>query len=283
MIATTSYKPAQTGCARFAPCSFSAQEEHFFSRFQLFRLEGFQPFGGLSAVKSGRWHSSLARLSAATPGYTGSRAFAGRPAPAGSQKLAFQLVHFQFGSFRASLVLSWRSMASATTSFCSSRRICTHRDPLRSVRSSPADAVRFAQVQVIAGRLIIRFQIAFGTVCSASSRAISTCLYCSAASCYAKYVTRDETPGLCRDGHGAVGVTHVVRRHVVGSFADQMLNRSRSDWVTRIASSVIRFSPAPLPCPGTLYARRCFPATGVAQRTGNGTGDPAIQRSFDQR
>ncbi len=174
-------------------------------------------------------------------------------------------------------------MASATTSFCSSNGSAAHRDPLRSVRSSPADACGLHQVQVIAGRLIIRFQIASALLCSASSRAMSTCLYCSAPVADAKYVARDETPGPYRDNTALVGVTHVVRRHVVGGFAIRCLNRSRSDWVTRIASSVSGFHAAPLPCPGTLSAPHCFRQQVVAQRTSNGAGDPAIQRASIRR
>ena len=80
-----------------------------------------------------------------------------------------------------------------------------------------------------------------------------------------------------------VGVTHVVRRHVVGGFADQMLKQ-----VAVRLGDTNRFQRH------TVFTQRRFHVLErfthaavfwqqvVAQRTGNGTGDPAIQRSFDQ-
>ena len=80
-------------------------------------------------------------------------------------KLAFQLVHFQFGSFRASLVLFL-----AFDGFCHHFVLLFQTDlQLIEIRFVAFDLLLLTQcglhqVQVIAGRLIIRFQIAFGTV-----------------------------------------------------------------------------------------------------------------------
>ena len=80
-------------------------------------------------------------------------------------KLAFQLVHFQFGSFRASLVLFL-----AFDGFCHHFVLLFQTDlQLIEIRFVAFDLLLLTQcglhqVQVIAGHLIIRFQIAFGTV-----------------------------------------------------------------------------------------------------------------------
>ena len=80
-------------------------------------------------------------------------------------KLAFQLVHFQFGSFRTSLVLFL-----AFDGFCHHFVLLFQTDlQLIEIRFVTFDLLLLTQcglhqVQVIAGCLIIRFQIAFGTV-----------------------------------------------------------------------------------------------------------------------
>lgn len=80
-------------------------------------------------------------------------------------KLAFQLVHFQFGSFRTSLILLL-----AFDGFCHHFILLFQTDlQLIEIRFVAFDLLLLTQcglhqVQVITGRLIIRFQIAFGTV-----------------------------------------------------------------------------------------------------------------------
>ena len=80
-------------------------------------------------------------------------------------KLAFQLVHFQFGSFRTSLILFL-----AFDGFCHHFILLFQTDlQLIEIRFVAFDLLLLTQcglhqVQVITGRLIIRFQIAFGTV-----------------------------------------------------------------------------------------------------------------------
>ena len=80
-----------------------------------------------------------------------------------------------------------------------------------------------------------------------------------------------------------VGVTHVVRRHVVGGFANQMLKQ-----VTVRLGDTNRFQRHAVFTQRRFHVLERFPHPTVfrqqvvAQRTSNGAGDPTIQRGFDQ-
>ena len=80
-----------------------------------------------------------------------------------------------------------------------------------------------------------------------------------------------------------VGVTHVVRRHVVGGFADQVFKQiavglgnangfqRHAVFPQRRFHILERFTHAAV-----------FRQQVVAQRAGNGAGDPAVQRGLNQ-
>ncbi len=154
---------------------FLLKREHFYG-FSSFAWKVSSHSAALSAVKSGRWHS--VRSAQQSPGYTGSRAFAGRPAPAGSQALAFQLVHFQFAASAPRSLPGVRWLRSPLR-FALPDGSAAHRDPLEAF-DLPATQCGLHQVQVIAGRLIIRFQIALRHGCALPVTApYRTCLYCS--------------------------------------------------------------------------------------------------------
>ena len=80
-----------------------------------------------------------------------------------------------------------------------------------------------------------------------------------------------------------VGVAHIVRRHVVGGFADQMLEQ-----VAVRLGDANRFQRHTVFTQRRFHVLERFTHTAVfrqqvvAQRTGNGAGDPAVQRGFDQ-
>ena len=176
----------------------------------------------------------LWRLSAAITGYAGSRAFAGRPAPAG-QQAGFSSSSLPVRRLpREPRSLHGVSMASATTSL----PLFQTDLQLIEIRFVAFDLLLLTQcgLREVPGDQQPPdnpFQIRLpGTVCALPAHAPyrRVCITQPPVA-DAKYVTRDETRGLCPRWTALVGVTHVVRRHVVGSFADQMLkNRSRSDW-----------------------------------------------------
>ncbi len=174
-------------------------------------------------------------------------------------------------------------MASATTSFALPDGSAAHRDPLRNVRSFLLTQCGLHQVQVIAGRLIIASRSPSAPLCSASSRAISTCCTAQPPVADAKCVARDEIPGFVEMDTALVGVTHVVRRHVLVASLIRCLNRSRSDWVTRMLPASCGFRAAPLPCPGTLSDAAVFRQQVVAQRARNGAGDPPYSEASIRR
>jgi hypothetical protein len=98
--------------------------EQLFSGFLLFGLEGSSHSSALSASDPADG-TALSPLSACSAWYTEWLASADVQRLLVIGKLAFQLIHFQFGGFGAGFVLFLAVNGFATTSFCSSRRICS--------------------------------------------------------------------------------------------------------------------------------------------------------------
>jgi hypothetical protein len=144
---------------------FLFQRQHFLRRFLLFRLEGFQPLVGAlrrQIRQMAQRFRALQRLQRLGVLNRAGLLHVQRLLVVG--KLVFSSsTSSSAASARASFSSCW-SAASATTSFCSSDESAVHRDPLRSARFFLLAQRGLHQVQVIAGGLIIGFQIAFCAV-----------------------------------------------------------------------------------------------------------------------
>ena len=80
-----------------------------------------------------------------------------------------------------------------------------------------------------------------------------------------------------------VGVTHIVRRHVVGGFADQVFEQIAIGLgdADRLEGHAV-FPQRRFHILECLTHAAVFRQQVVAQRAGNGAGDPAVQRGLNQ-
>ena len=142
-------------------------------------------------------------------------------------KLAFQLIHFQFGGFRTSLIFIL-----AVSGFRYHFILFFEADlQLFEIRFIAFDFFLLTerglhQIQVIAGRLIIGFKVAFRTVMFAQlARHLDMLVLfrrqlfargIQLATIFQRFIQMNAT---------LVGVAHIVRRHIVRCLADQVLKQ----------------------------------------------------------
>lgn len=129
---------------------------------------------------------------------------------------------------------------------------------------------------MIAGRLVIGFQIPFGTVVLAQ---LAGHLDVFILFCHQLFTRGKELAtvlkGLIQMNATLVGVAHVVCRHIVGGFADQMLKQ-----IAVRLGNANRFQRHAVFAQGGFHVLEGFTHAAifwqqvVAQRAGNGAGDP---------
>ena len=265
---------------------FLFQRQHFLRRFLLFRLEGFQPLVGAlrgQIRQMAQRLRALQRLQRLVILNGAGLLHIERLLIVG--ELAFQLIHFQLGGLSAGFVLF------LTIDGFRHHFILLFQTDLQLVE------IRFValdfflltqrslhQVQVIAGGLVIGFQIALRAVMLLQfARHVDVLILLSR-----QLRTRGEEIAailqrLIQVNAPLVGVTHIVRRHVVGGFADQVFKQiavglgnangfqRHAVFPQRRFHILERFTHAAV-----------FRQQVVAQRAGNGAGDPAVQRGLNQ-
>ena len=200
-------------------------------------------------------------------------------------ELAFQLIHFQFSGLCAGFVL-FLQIGRFGDDF-----ILLFKTNLQfiEIRFITLDFFLLAQrglyqIQVVAGSLIIGFQIAFCAVMflQFTSHIDVLILLCrqlrprgkEIATILQRFVQMHAT---------FVGVTHIVRRNIVRRFADQVFKQ-----VAIGLGDANGFERHAVFAQRGFHILECFTYAAVfrqqvvAQRAGNSVGDPAIQRGFNQ-
>ena len=265
---------------------FLFQRKHFFGGFLLFRLEGFQPLGGAIS----RQIRQMAHRSGALQRRDRLVVLDG----AGLlnvqrllviRQLAFQLIHFQLGSFSAGFVF-FLTIGSFRHHFVLFFETDLQLVEIRSITFNffLLTQRRLHQVQVIARRLIIGFEIAFRAVVLAQLTRHVDVFILLRRQLFARRVQfATEFQGFIEVDPALIGVAHIVRRHIVGGFADQVFKQIAIG--LGHANSFQR--QAVFPQRGFhILERLTHPAVFrqqvVAQRTGDRAGNPAVQRGFNQ-
>ena len=265
---------------------FLFQRQHFLRRFLLFRLEGFQPLVGAlrrQVRQMAQRLRALQRLQRLVILNGAGLLHVERLLIVG--ELVFQLIHFQLGGLGAGFVLFL-----AIDGFRHHFVLLFQTDlQLVEIRFVALDFFLLTQrslhqVQVIAGGLVIGFQIALRAVMLLQfARHVDVLILLSR-----QLRTRGEEIAailqrLIQVNAPLVGVTHIVRRHVVGGFADQVFEQIAIGLgdADRLESHAV-FPQRRFHILECLTHAAVFRQQVVAQRAGNGAGDPAVQRGLNQ-
>ncbi len=200
-------------------------------------------------------------------------------------QLALQFVHFQLGRFGARLVfglllarlghhfvLLFQTVGQLfQIGFIAfDLLLLTHR--------------RLHQIQVVAGGLVIGFQIGFGAALFAqlARHFHMAILFGGQLLAAAQQIAAQRQRAVQMDA-AFVGVAHIVRRHIGGGLGDQMLEQV-----------AIRLGDADCFQRHAVFAQRRFHVLErlahaavfrqqvIAQRAGDGAGDTTVQRRFNQ-
>ena len=199
--------------------------------------------------------------------------------------MAFQLIHFQLGSFSAGFVL-FLTIGGFRHHFVLFFETDLQLVEIRSITFNffLLTQRRLHQVQVIARRLIIGFEIAFRAVVLAQLTRHVDVFILLRRQLFARRVQfATEFQRFIEVDPALIGVAHIVRRHIVGGFADQVFKQIAIG--LSHANSFQR--QAVFPQRGFhILERLTHPAVFrqqvVAQRTGDRAGNPAVQRGFNQ-
>ncbi|CCK01996.1 hypothetical protein BN129_492 [Cronobacter sakazakii 701] len=200
-------------------------------------------------------------------------------------KLAFEFVDFKLGGFRAGFVL-----------FLLLRRFRHHfallfqaNLQLFEVSLVALDFLLLAQrglhqIQVIARRLIIGFEIAFSPrVLGELARHIDMLILLGGKLLAAAEQLAAQLQRLIEMNTPLVGVAHVIRRHIVGGFGNQVFEEI-----------AVRLGDADSFQRHAVFAQRrfhilerfthaaVFRQQVITKRAGDSAGDPAVERSLNQ-
>ena len=265
---------------------FLFQRQHFLRRFLLFRLEGFQPLVGAlrrQIRQMAQRLRALQRLQRLVILNGAGLLDVERLLIVG--ELVFQLIHFQFGGFGAGFVL-FLLVGGFRHHF-----ILLFQTDLQLVE------IRFValnfflltqgglhQVQVIAGGLVIGFQIALRAVVLLQlARHLDVLILLGRQLRTRGKEIATILQRLIQVNAPLVGVTHIVRRHVVGGFADQVFKQIavRLGYANGFQRHAV-FPQRRFHILERFTHAAVFRQQVVAQRAGNGAGDPAVQRGLNQ-
>ncbi len=200
-------------------------------------------------------------------------------------KLAFQLIHFQFGGFGAAFVL-FLLVGGFGHHF-----VLLFQTNLQFIEICFVALNFFLlaqrglhQVQVIAGGLVIGLQIPFRPVMLGQlTRHLDVLVLLGRQLLARGKQLAAILKSLIQMDAALVGVAHIVGGHIVGGFADQMLKQI-----------AIRLGDANRFQRHAVFPQRRFHVLEgfahaavlrqqvVAQGASNGAGDPAVQRGFNQ-
>ncbi|MNZ74103.1 hypothetical protein D3C78_925440 [compost metagenome] len=200
-------------------------------------------------------------------------------------KLVFQLIHFQLSGFGARFVL-FLHLGGFGHHF-----ILFFEANLQLIEIGFVTLNFFLltqgglhQIQVIAGRLIIGFQVAFCTVLFAQfARHLNVLILL----CHQLFTRGEQLAAifkrLIQMNATLIRVAHIIRRHVVGRFADQVLEQ-----VAVRLGDANGFQRHAVFTQRGFHILECFTHAAVfrqqvvAQRAGDSAGNTAIQRGFNQ-
>ncbi len=200
-------------------------------------------------------------------------------------KLAFQFIYFQLGGFCTTFVLfllvggfghHFVLLFQTNLQFIEIRFVALN---FFLLAQRGLD-----QVQVIAGSLVIGLQIPFRPVMFGQfTRHLDVLVLLRR-----QLLTRGKQlaailKSLIQMDTALVGVAHIVRRHIVSGFADQMLKQVavRLGYADRFQRHAV-FTQRRFHILEGLTHAAVFRQQVVAQRAGDGTGDPAVQRGLNQ-
>ena len=271
---------------RLRHAHFLIERKQFLSGFLLFGLEGIQPF--VSAFRGqvrqmAQLFGTLQRLQRLVV-LNRTRLLHVKRLLVVSE-LAFQLIHFQLGGFRAGFVL-FLQFGSFGHHF-----ILLFKTNLQLIKIGFVALDFFLltqrglhQIQMIAGRLVIGFQIPFRTIVLAQFARHFDMLILLGHQLFAggKQLAAI-LQRLIEMNTALVGVAHIVRRHVVGGFADQVFKQVpvRLRNANRFQRHAV-FTQRGFHILEGLTHAAVFRQQVVAQGAGNGAGDTAVQGGFNQ-